>query len=163
LAKLGLPEAKLSALLTLYRRDHPTKSPSDLYFRISSDYGARRNAAKQAELQLANGNANVYIYYFQWNTPVANGKLRAFHTADLPLEMRLVRYPESEQLSRQLSAAWGAFAKTGNPSQKGLPWPAYTTAGRQTMVFDAVGTRAVSDPDRDERVMLKDLPPGGLL
>jgi para-nitrobenzyl esterase len=163
LAKLGLPEAKLSALLTLYRRDHPTKSPSDLYFRISSDYGARRNAAKQAELQLANGNANVYIYYFQWNTPVANGKLRAFHTADLPLEMRLVRYPESEQLSRHLSAAWGAFAKTGNPSQKGLPWPAYTTAGRQTMVFDAVGTRAVSDPDRDERVMLKDLPPGGLL
>jgi para-nitrobenzyl esterase len=163
LVKSGLPEAKLDGLLALYHRDHPKESSSDLYFRISSDRGARRNAAKQAELQLTNGNAGVYIYYFEWNTPLAEGKLRAFHTADLPLEMRLVRYPESEQLSKQLSGAWAAFARNGNPSQKGLPWPAYTTAQRATMIFDAVGTKAVNDPDRDERMMLKDLPPGGLL
>jgi para-nitrobenzyl esterase len=163
LVKSGYPEGSLEALLGLYHRDHPKESPSDLYFRISSDRGARRNAAKQAELQIANGSAAVYIYYFQWNTPVADGKLRAFHTADLPLEMRLVRYPESEQLSRHLSGAWAAFARTGNPSQKGLPWPAYTASNRATMVFDLEGTGAVNDPDHDERLLLKDLPSGGLL
>jgi para-nitrobenzyl esterase len=105
----------------------------------------------------------VYVYYFQWNTPCAGGKIRAFHTADLPLTMRLVRYPEAEQLSRNLSGAWTAFARNGNPSQKELPWPAYTTSQRATLVFDAVGSEAVNDPDRDERIMLQDLPSGGLL
>lgn len=77
--------------------------------------------------------------------------------------MRLVRYPESEQLSQQLSGAWAAFARNGDPSQKGLPWPAYTTSQRATMIFDAVGTGGINDPDREERMILKELPPGGLL
>jgi para-nitrobenzyl esterase len=163
LVQSGCPEESLDKLLDLYHRDHPKESPSDLYFRISSDRGARRNAAKQAELQLANGNAAVYVYYFQWDTPVAGGKLRAFHTADLPLEMRLVRYPEAEQLSRQLSGAWAAFARNGNPSQNQLRWPAYTASHRATMIFDVERSRAVNDPDRDERLFVKSLPPGGLL
>jgi para-nitrobenzyl esterase len=163
LVKAGLPEDKVDPLLAVYHRDHAKESPSDLYFRISSDRGARRNAAKQAELQAANGKSNVYVYYFQWNTPLGDGKLRAFHTADLPLEMRLVLFPESEQLSRQLSGAWAAFARNGNPSQQGLQWPAYTSLQRATMMFDIAGGSAVNDPDHDERLMLKDLPPGGLL
>jgi para-nitrobenzyl esterase len=163
LVKAGLPEDKLTPLLDLYHRDHPKESPSDLYFRISSDRGARRNATKQAELQLANGKAPVYLYYFQWNTPLVDGKLRAFHTADLPLEMRLVLFPETEHLSRQLSGAWAAFARTGDPSQKGMPWSAYTASQRATMIFDGEGSGVRNDPDRDERVMLMGLPPGGLL
>jgi para-nitrobenzyl esterase len=71
-------------------------------------------------------------------------------------------YPESEQLSKQLSAAWAAFARTGNPSQNGLVWPAYTASTRATMIFDASHSRAVNDPDRDERIMLNDLPPGSM-
>lgn len=163
LIKNGTPADKVAPLLELYHRDHPQESPSDLYFRISTDRGARRNATKQAELQLANGKANVFVYYFQWNTPLQDGKLRAFHTADLPLEMRLVRYPESEQLSKQLSGAWAAFARTGSPSQKDLPWPAYTLEQRATMMFDASESRAVNDPDHDERLLIRELPPGGLL
>jgi hypothetical protein len=31
---------------------------------------------------------------------------------------------------------------------------------RATMVFDAAESEAVNDPDRDERIMLQDLPPG---
>jgi para-nitrobenzyl esterase len=163
LAKNRIPAEQIDPLLVLYRRDHPNESPSDLYFRISADRGARRNAARQAELKLAETNTKVFVYYFQWNTPVDGGKLRAFHTADLPLEMRLTLYPESEQLSRHLSAAWAAFARTGNPSQKGLPWPAYTLEQRATMIFDVKQSKAVNDPDRDERLALRDLTPGGLL
>ena len=28
-------------------------------------------------------------------------------------------------LASKISGAWVAFARTGNPSQKGLAWPAY--------------------------------------
>jgi para-nitrobenzyl esterase len=53
--------------------------------------------------------------------------------------------------------AWAAFARTGNPSRKELPWPAYTAANRATMVFDASKSEVVNDLDRDERTMIKKL------
>jgi para-nitrobenzyl esterase len=165
LVKAGIPEASVSPLLSIYRRDHPADTPTDLYFRISTDRGARRNAARQAELKAAQSNATVYVYYCQWNTPLAQEgrKIKAFHTSDLPLTMRLVLFPESEQLSRQLSGAWAAFAKTGNPGQNALAWPAYTTRQRTTMVFDGPRSKAVDDPDHDERIALAHFPTGGLL
>src|SRR5437764_8499615 len=91
------------------------------------------------------------------------GCITTFHTSDLPLTMRLVLFPESEQLSRQLSRAWAAFARTGNPSQKGLVWSAYTLAERTTMVFDGPNSEAVKDPDHDERMALLNHPSTGLL
>jgi para-nitrobenzyl esterase len=162
IVKDGIPEGEVESLLALYRRDHPNDGPTDLYFRISTDRGARRNAVKQAELKLEQGRATVYMWYCQWNTPLGEGskKIRSFHTCDLPLTMRLVLFPESEQLSRQLSAAWAAFARTGDPSQKGLAWPAYSLARRATMVFDAPKSEVVNDPDKDERLMLRDRPSG---
>jgi para-nitrobenzyl esterase len=160
LVKAGITEADVGPLVALYRRDHPSDSPTDLYFRISSDRGARRNAIRQAELKAEQGKANMYMWYCQWNTPLGEGKLKikSFHTCDLPLTMRLVRYPESEQLSKQLSGAWAAFARTGNPSQKGLQWPAYTLPERATMIFDGPKSEVIKDPDRDERLMVRDRP-----
>lgn len=165
LIKSGIPEEEVEPLLGLYRRDHPKDSATELYFRISTDRGARRNAIRQAELKLEQGKANVYMWYCQWNTPLAEGdkKIGAFHTCDLPLAMRLVRFPESEQLSKQLSAAWAAFARTGNPGTKALPWPAYTLSERATMIFDGAKSEAVNDPDKEERVFLRERPSGSLL
>ncbi|HZT31966.1 MAG TPA: carboxylesterase family protein [Bryobacteraceae bacterium] len=165
LVKAGTAEGDLDSLLALYRRDHPADSPTDLYFRISTDRGARRNAIRQAERKAEQGRANVYMWYCQWNTPLGQGKfkIKSFHTCDLPLTMRLVRFPESEQLSRQLAGAWAAFARTGNPSQKGLAWPAYTLAERATMIFDGPKSEVVNDPDRDERRMVRDRPSAGPL
>jgi para-nitrobenzyl esterase len=165
IVKAGISESEVDSLLALYRRDHPRDSPTDLYFRISTDRGARRNAVRQADLKVEQGKANVYLWYCQWNTPLAEGnkKINAFHTSDLPLTMRLAMFPESEQLSRQLSSAWAAFARTGNPGTKGLPWPAYTLTQRATMIFDGVKSEVVNDPDREERIMLRDRPSGSLL
>lgn len=43
-------------------------------------------------------------------------------------------------------------SRTGNPNHKGLPtWPAYATAQRATMVFDAPASKVVNDPGRAER------------
>jgi para-nitrobenzyl esterase len=163
--KAGIPEGTVDPLLALYRRDHPNDTPTDLYFRISSDRGARRNAIRQADLKLEQGKADVYMWYCQWNTPLAQGdkKIKAFHTCDLPLTMRLALFPESEQLSKQLSSAWAAFARTGNPSTKTLQWPAYTLSRRATMIFDVPTSGVVNDPDREERILVCDLPSGSLL
>ena len=44
LVKAGIPEADATALLAACRRDHPRDTPTDTWFRISSDRGARHRA-----------------------------------------------------------------------------------------------------------------------
>ena len=159
IVKGGIPEAEVDPLLAAYRRDHPEESPTDFYMRITTDRGFRWWAIKQAELKAEQGKGNVYMYYFAWDTPVtyAGHRFKAFHGAELPLTMRNVLYPESDPLSRQISGAWAAFARSGNPNHAGLPeWPAYTLAERATMVFDLGKSRVVNDPDGEERRMLRD-------
>jgi len=59
--------------------------------------------------------------------------------------------PENAELAAQVSEAWLAFARTGDPNHPGLPtWPAYDTTRRATMLFDTT-CRVVEDPDGDER------------
>lgn len=164
LVKGGIPEPDANRIIALYHRDHPSETPSDLYFRMASDRGARQNALAQAERRIAQGKANVYMYHFEWNTPLLDGKLRAFHTAELPLAMRLVEFPESEELSRQIAGAWASFARNGNPQHPGLPkWPAYSITERATMLFNVPVSGAVNDPDREERLALQKYPSGNLL
>jgi para-nitrobenzyl esterase len=162
--KDGIPEAEVDKLLSLYHRDYPSDSPSDLYFRISSDRGARRNVINQADRKLAGGAGSVYVYNFAWNTPVLDRKLRAFHTAELPLVYRRVAYPESEELSRQLGGAWAAFARKGDPNHSGMPnWAPYTISDRQTMVFDVGKTRLVNNPAKEGLKILEKYPSNSLL
>ena len=161
LATMGLPTEAAQKLVALYRRDYASDSPTDLYFRINTDRTRRENAITQAERKAAQGKAPVYMYAFEWNTPIADGKkaIKAFHTAELPLAMRLVKYPESEPLSRQIAGAWAAFAKSGNPNHSGLPtWSAFDATKRATMMFN-VPSRVVDNPNRDERALLKAHPP----
>jgi para-nitrobenzyl esterase len=162
--KDGIPASGFDALLAAYRRDYPKDTPSDIFFRISSGRGAHWNAVQQAELKIAQDKAKAYVYCFAWQPPVAGGKYKAFHTAEHPLSLRLVLCPESEQLSKQISGAWAAFARHGNPNRHGLPdSPAYSTTERATMIFDAGKSEAVNDPDHDERLMLLNWPSHRLL
>ena len=146
IVKGGIPEAEADKLISAYRANYSKDTPSDIYFRFATDRAARWNAVKQAELDFAQGKPDVYMYYFAWDTPCADGKIKAFHTAELPLSLRLVRYPESEQLSRQISGASAAFARHGNPKHSGLAWPRYSTTDRTTMIFDARASKAVLTP-----------------
>lgn len=157
---LALPGHDVEELIGIYRKAHPdAKTPSDLFFLITSDRGTRMNAVSQAERKAEQNKAAAYMYYFTYNTPILDGRYRAFHTAELPLVLRLVRYPDSENLSKHLAGSWAAFARTGNPNHKGLPsWPAYTTSERATMVFGQQINLA-KDPDREARLKFRSLPP----
>jgi para-nitrobenzyl esterase len=99
------------------------------------------------------------MYYFAYETPMGGGKYRAFHTAELPLVLRLVRYPNSDKVSRQLAGAWAAFARHGKPDHAGLSqWPAYSLEQRATMIFSAGNSHTENDPLREARLKYLSLP-----
>jgi para-nitrobenzyl esterase len=156
--KAGMSQDKAEAIIDKYREGYPTDTASDLYFRIAADRSFRRNAIAQAELKLQQKGGDVYMYNFAWNTPVGGVRLRAFHTAELLLAMRLVFNPEAEELSQQIAGAWARFARTGDPNHEALPhWEKYSVAKRSTMVFDVGKTALVSQPAHDELILLSTL------
>ena len=54
-----------------------------------------------------------------------------------------------------MSAAWVAFARTGDPNMPQLPrWPAYSAAPRDTMLFNN-DCRVEQDPDREPRLAME--------
>ena len=59
-------------------------------------------------------------------------------------------------LAAKVSGAWVAFARTGNPSQKGLAWPAYNATKRATMILDDK-CEVVDDPRKEVRLTLASL------
>jgi para-nitrobenzyl esterase len=125
LARLrSLPADADEDVLTVYRATHPTATPGDLFFLISSDLLFRRNAIVHIERKVQQGAASAFMFYFTYGPPISDGRFKAFHTAELPLALRLVYYPESDGLSRQIAGAWAAFARTGDPSLPGSRWPA---------------------------------------
>jgi para-nitrobenzyl esterase len=145
----GLRSRMPDNLIAAYRAAHPKDTPSDIWFRYATDRERRADAIRQAELYLERGKSPVFMYHFVWNTPLADGKIRAFHTAELPLAIRLVRFPESEPLSKTIANAWANFARLGTPK-----WPRYTLEKRATQMFDAPTSSAIDDPDRETRRLI---------
>jgi para-nitrobenzyl esterase len=163
LVKIKIPADKAKEIIQVYHTQYPKDSASDVYFRLSSDRGARTNAIAQAESKVEQASGDVYMYNFAWDTPVGDGRLKAFHTSDLPLEMRLVAYPESEELSKQLGGAWASFARSGDPNHSGLPhWEKYTAVKKATMVFDVGNTALIDAPNHEELALLEPYASGTL-
>jgi para-nitrobenzyl esterase len=86
----------------------------------------------------------VWLYQFDWSTPILGGILGAFHMLDLPFTFE--RYDDPallgddppRQLGHDLHGALVRFAATGDPNGGTLPhWPSYDLHRRQTMLFDA--------------------------
>ena len=66
--------------------------------------------------------------------------------------------PDAYWMAEQISEAYIAFAKTGNPNNPKLPsWPPYDQTNRATMVFDKV-SKVVNDPRSEPRKMFSQVP-----
>ena len=150
----------------LYRKQRPKASRMDLATIVASDNGVLRTSEYTiAERRHALNRAPVYMYYFQWYSPVHEGRVRAMHGIELPFVFDHVddvtfmvgRGADRQALADAVSAAWVAFARSGNPTHKGLPaWPAFTPSTRSTMVFNT-RSRVVDDPYGAERRLLASL------
>lgn len=129
-------------IIAAYGKAYPGYQPRDL---IDFDATFRPNAVRQGDIKAGQGGAPVYMYLFNWESPVLGGILRSTHCMEIPFVFDNAGVhasmtgggAEARALADRMSDAWLAFARTGNPNTPSLPeWPAYTAAGRATMFFD---------------------------
>ena len=144
-------------------------------FNLSHHDALKIVAAVQAELERQNKAAAiavadakskqaapVYLAWFGWDTPMFDGRLRAFHTMDIGFWFYNTDVQISHtgggsrprNLAARMSDAMVQFMKNGDPNGGGLPqWSSYTTENGETMILDDV-SELKNDPDRQARASL---------
>lgn len=154
---------KTDPIVEVFQKMHPDATPFEIYSRISG-MAARLNVLTQAERKAAQGKAPAFVYLFQWQSPVVDGRGRAFHCSELPFVFYNTELcatmtgggPEALDLAGRVADAWINFAQRGNPSHARLPaWPAYSADKVPTMVFDTK-CAMVNDPDQAGRKALSE-------
>ena len=150
------------AVLDTYRAAYPDYSPTYLYNVLLGDRFMFMGSVALAERKAAQGGAPVFMYYLTWETPVGGGIFKSPHTLDIPFMFANVDKAvvltgdgmEARKLESQMSEAWIAFARTGDPNHPGLPhWPVYDDELRAAMVFD-VEPSVSHDPKQAIRLAL---------
>lgn len=123
-------------------------------------------ALKLAELQVEQG-APVWMYRFDWETPVFDGELKACHSLELPFVWNTISKAgaerltgdskERKRLAEEMHHSWIRFARSGNPNTPQLPeWRAYNLKHRPVMIFNRENV-LVHDPNSGERKKWEDL------
>lgn len=156
--------AKAAAIVAALKKTYPKKSIRTLSYMCSgvglNALSIRNNVTRMATMKHEQQGAPVFTYYFTWQSPMLEDA-GAWHTAELAFcfdntarcAQGTGNGPEAQALARRMATAWANFARTGNPSQPGLPWTPFTPEGCPTMVFDAT-CRIVNDPDAEARKIL---------
>jgi len=154
---------KAGHLIEVFRAAHPKAKPFDILSRIMAE-PVRGSAVTEAGLKAAQGAAPAYLYWFAWQTPVLDGRPRAFHCSELSFcfdntdrcENMTGGGEEPRALAAKVSEAWLHFARSGNPNHPGLPhWPAFAAADCPTMIFDKQCIME-NNPDKAERQAVED-------
>src|SRR5580658_8872972 len=141
--------------LSLYRRLHPSDSPSYLLADIVTDFWMRQAANRVAELKAQQRAAPAYSYVLEWEI---NSQLRTPHGTDVALVFDNVAVSaavhdiaSAQSVADQMSDAWIAFARTGNPDTARIPhWPAYSLSSRASLLFN-VHSHVANDYDAQAR------------
>ena len=157
-------EAKATALVAALKKAYPQKSIRTLSYMCSggglNGLGMRNNVTRMATMKHQQGGAPAFAWYFTWQSPMLEDA-GAWHTAELAFcfdntarcAQGTGNTPEAQAIAKRMATAWANFARTGNPSQPGLPWPAFTPDRCPTMVFDST-CRMVDDPDAEARKII---------
>ena len=138
---------KADAYLQAVKKAYPNDTrPSDL---MDIDTRFRPGAVAQANKKANLGAAPVFMYLFDWQSPVLDTKYKSIHCMEIAFAFDNIQRtrnmtgggPKAQALADKVSMAWLNFAKKGNPSHPGLPsWPAYTSKNTATMHFDNICT-----------------------
>jgi para-nitrobenzyl esterase len=151
-------------VLETYHRLFPAATPAERLISILTDGNFRLRSITLAERKAAQDRAPVWLYAFDWETPVLGGKLKAFHALDVPFVFETTdvggytgRSEAARDLSGRIAATWTAFARSGKPDNPAIPhWPAYTAADRATLVLNRE-CRVESDYGRETRLLWKEV------
>lgn len=147
------------AVIEAFREAQPGATPWDLWILIATEHPRGAYARELAKRKAAQRAAPAYFYRFDWETPEGGGHMRSPHTVEIPFVFNNIhiagplisQMPEAYALAEKVSAAWVAFARSGDPNVPQLPaWPRYSAATRDTLLFDNE-IRVVQDPDASAR------------
>ena len=156
--------ADTARIWAAYRGADPKATAAQLLARISSDQGIRTNTRTLIERKALLGGAPAFLYLLTWPAPFMGGRYGSVHGTDVPLIFHnpelwplTAGSPEGRVVADRMAGAFVAFAKTGSPGTPELPWAAYNSNSKPTMLFD-VQSGVKNDPDRD---LMSLLPRGG--
>lgn len=150
---------RADALIKVYREAYPQEDLRGILLLIMSDERYRMDSVTLAERKQALGGAPIYMYRFDWETPVWDGLLRAAHALEIPFVFDNAQLssaftgggPDAVALAGVMADTWISFARSGNPNNDSLPeWRPYDSKDRATMLFDN-NTRLEKDPGKVER------------
>ena len=155
-------DAGREALIQGYEQRYPDLTPGQRTLAMATDVIFRQPA-----IRLAEAHGQAWMYLFDWQTTVDDGRYGAPHAVELPFLLRTFGEPSVDDfvgsqpplaLSDAMIEAWSAFAHTGVPSSAQLPsWPAYDAAHRSTLRLEAV-SRVEDDPLSGDRAAWEGVP-----
>ncbi len=147
---------KTDAYIAAVKKAYPDAKMTQM---LDFDVMFRPGAVKQANQKSAiAGGAATYMYLFDWQSPVMDGKYKAVHCMEIAFCFDNIQRTknmtggtkEAQALADKISQSWINFAKVGDPNHAGLPnWPAYNTKNTATMHFD---NKCVVKPQQDKEL-----------
>ena len=156
--------AQAPRVIALYERLYPGLNPAERLIAATTDSNFRIRSLTLAQRRAALGRAPVWMYAFEWETPVLGGKLKAPHAMDVPFVFNTLDLTnatggnaDAARLADIMSAVWASFARNGRPDHPAIPaWPTYDAATRATMILDAQ-CRIENDPRAESRKLWQDI------
>jgi para-nitrobenzyl esterase len=147
-----------------YRRLYPEMNPAERLIATLTDSNFRIRSLIVAEHRAKQKAAPVYMYSFEWETPVQGGRLKAPHALDVPFTFDTLdltnatdNSPAARDLAATMAGTWAAFAHSGVPRHASIPaWPAYDLTTRATLMLDTT-CRVDNDPRGETRRLWQSL------
>jgi len=147
-----------------YRRFMPGGTPADRLIAATTDSNFRIRSLVLAQRRAMTGAAPVWMYSFNWETPLHDGKMKAPHAMDVPFTFDTIDLTNAtdgsdaaKRLAETMSGVWTAFARNGVPDHTSIPhWPAYRLPERATLILDTT-CRIENDPRGEARALWQDI------
>ena len=151
-------------VIELYGQLYPDLNPAERLIAATTDSNFRIRSLTLAQRRAALNRAPVWMYSFEWQTPVLGGKLKAPHAMDVPFVFNTLDLtnatggsPDAQRLADTMSSVWAAFARNGRPDHAAIPaWPAYDSRTRATLILDKT-CRIENDPGGEARRLWQDI------
>ncbi|MGH1472591.1 MAG: carboxylesterase/lipase family protein [Cellvibrionaceae bacterium] len=156
---------KADELIATYQKQYPEENLRGILLLMLADDRYRMDSITLAERKSKKKAAPIYMYRFDWETPVWNGLLRASHALEIPFVFNNAQLsdaftgggPDAVQLSAVMSDTWMSFARNGNPNNDMIPnWAPYDSEKRSTLLFND-SLKLIDDPGSVERMAWKDI------
>jgi para-nitrobenzyl esterase len=151
-------------VVELYGQLYPELNPAERLIAITTASNFRIRSLVLAQRRAALKRGPVWMYSFEWETPVLGGKLKAPHAMDVPFTFNTLDLTnatdgraDAQALADTMSSVWAAFARNGRPDHAAIPvWPVYDSTTRATLLLDKV-CRIENDPRGEERRLWQDI------